>query len=415
MPGKEAKPMGAKGFPEMDRGRTEKGGTRVMYVWRKIVSLTVVLALGAGITCGAAAVNAEDFTDWKDVRHQTAVSALAEAGVLQGDDKGNFAPERVVTRGEMTKVLTLLASGSASTAVSAKADPTYSDIAGSWAEGYIEYCADHGIVAGRGGSRFAPADSVTAQEAAKMLLTALGFQAGEYGLVGADWAKNTNSLAEQKGLYKDLAVTPTAGLNRDGMAQMVYNAMWVTRGDGSTLAGSFGMKDTTGGSQDSGTASEPKPISISYFYLLDDDYDVFHDDNKGSDYYAYPILANGEKHKMLVSGDYQPTLEAMPKNKLYKVSAVSGNKVAGVKDMEADSYYYTAMTGNSEGENGIIQLGGTGFSYTDDTVVYLLDMNGNLTVGTVDMLAAYPDSIVNAVVTKEEGKILSELYVARQS
>ncbi len=107
-----------------------------------------------------------------------------------------------------------------------KDTPTFTDIKGTWAESYIEYCAANGIIAGRGNNKFDPTGTVSATEAAKMLLGVLGYNAEKSGLVGNDWAINTNVLANQNGLYKNLAnLNANTLLTRDNAAQMIYNAL----------------------------------------------------------------------------------------------------------------------------------------------------------------------------------------------
>ena len=59
-----------------------------------------------------------------------------------------------------------------------------------------------------------------------MLLGVLGYNAEKSGLVGNDWAINTNVLANQNGLYKNLSnLNANTLLTRDNAAQMIYNAL----------------------------------------------------------------------------------------------------------------------------------------------------------------------------------------------
>ena len=59
-----------------------------------------------------------------------------------------------------------------------------------------------------------------------MLLGVLGYSAEKSGLVGNDWAINTNVLANQNGLYKKLSnLNANTLLTRDNAAQMIYNAL----------------------------------------------------------------------------------------------------------------------------------------------------------------------------------------------
>ena len=81
------------------------------------------------------------------------------------------------------------------------------------------------IIAGRGNNTFDPSANVTGVEAAKMLLTALGYDANIEGLVGSDWALNTAALAQNLGIFRNFTKDVSAPLNRDDAALLIYNAL----------------------------------------------------------------------------------------------------------------------------------------------------------------------------------------------
>ncbi|OUO31618.1 S-layer homology domain-containing protein [Flavonifractor sp. An306] len=110
--------------------------------------------------------------------------------------------------------------------VGTKVTPTYSDIKGIWSEKYIEYCTSMGIISGDGTGKFNPTGTLTAEQAAKMFLTAMGYDAKVFGFVGNDWAINVGRYANEAGLYKDLGdVVPSQPITRDDAMQMAYNAL----------------------------------------------------------------------------------------------------------------------------------------------------------------------------------------------
>ena len=151
---------------------------------------------------------------------------MVALGVIKGKDTGAFDPTGNVTRAEMAKMLCVAINGGVDPVLGVKDTPTFTDIKGHWAESYIEYCAANGIIAGRGNNKFDPTGTVSATEAAKMLLGVLGYNAEKSGLVGNDWAINTNVLANQNGLYKNLSnLNANTLLTRDNAAQMIYNAL----------------------------------------------------------------------------------------------------------------------------------------------------------------------------------------------
>lgn len=102
---------------------------------------------------------------------------------------------------------------------------TFTDINGHWARGYVKYCQSLGIIAGQSATKFAPDQTVTAQEAAKMLLVTLGYDAQKAGLVGINWASKTNALADENGLLEDVNTSFTTACPRQYAAQLIYNAI----------------------------------------------------------------------------------------------------------------------------------------------------------------------------------------------
>ena len=195
---------------------------------KRTLSLALASVMLVGMmSVGASAVNASDFTDADEIVNKDAVSTMTALGIINGKEDGSyFDPTGNVTRAEMAKMLCVAINGGVDPVLGVKDTPTFTDIKGTWAESYIEYCAANGIIAGRGNNKFDPTGTVSATEAAKMLLGVLGYSAEKSGLVGNDWAINTNVLANQNGLYKKLAnLNANTMLTRDNAAQMIYNAL----------------------------------------------------------------------------------------------------------------------------------------------------------------------------------------------
>ena len=195
---------------------------------KRTLSLALASVMLVGMmSVGASAVNASDFTDADEIVNKDAVSTMTALGIINGKEDGSyFDPTGTVTRAEMAKMLCVAINGGVDPVLGVKDTPTFTDIKGHWAESYIEYCAANGIIAGRGNNKFDPTGTVSATEAAKMLLGVLGYNAEKSGLVGNDWAINTNVLANQNGLDKNLAnLNANTLLTRDNAAQMIYNAL----------------------------------------------------------------------------------------------------------------------------------------------------------------------------------------------
>ena len=176
---------------------------------KKVLVLVLCLAMMLSImVTGAAAA----FTDQKDIdpKHQEAVDMSVALNIIEGYPDGSFKPNGNVTRAEMAKIICIALNGGKEPATSVKPTPTFADIDGHWAEGFIEYCYAKGVVAGKDADTFDPSGDVTGTEAAKMLLVALGYNADVEKYVGSDWELYVNVQANQDGLYNNLLDIQTA-------------------------------------------------------------------------------------------------------------------------------------------------------------------------------------------------------------
>ena len=185
--------------------------------------LTLVLAFTCAFTMFAGAA----FTDSADIKVDTeVVDTLVSLGVVNGYDDGSFKPNGTVTRAEMAKMIYVLRTGNSDASAYNDDKTSFTDIGSHWARGYIKYCQSLGIIAGKSNTKFCPNDKVTAQEAAKMLLVTLGYDAQKAGLVGAGWASKTNALADENGLLENVNTSFTAACPRQYAAQLIYNAIF---------------------------------------------------------------------------------------------------------------------------------------------------------------------------------------------
>ena len=167
------------------------------------------------------------FTDQADIKVDSeVVDTLVSLGVINGYTDGSFKPNDTVTRAEMAKMIYVLRTGNSDASAYNNDKTTFTDINGHWAAGYVKYCQALGIIAGQSATKFAPDQTVTAQEAAKMLLVTLGYDAQKAGLVGTTWASKTNALADENGLLEDVNTSFTAACPRQYAAQLMYNAIF---------------------------------------------------------------------------------------------------------------------------------------------------------------------------------------------
>ena len=187
---------------------------------KKVLALVLAFACAFTMFAGAA------FTDSADIKVDAdVVDTLVSLGIVEGFEDGSFQPNGTVTRAQMAKMIYVLRTGNSDASAYNDEKSSFTDINGHWARGYIKYCQSLGIIAGKSNTKFVPNEKVSAQEAAKMLLVTLGYNAQKAGLVGTGWAAKTNALADEAGLLEDVNTSFTAACPRQYAAQLIYNAI----------------------------------------------------------------------------------------------------------------------------------------------------------------------------------------------
>ena len=165
------------------------------------------------------------FDDQEEIVYYTAVEMCFALDLFKGYPDGTFRPAKEITRAELSKVVCLALNGGEEPTPDQSA-PTFADVEGHWAAPYIRWCAAQGLVSGMSADRFAPDEGVTAVQAARILLTALGCDPEKEGFTGPQWIVQVNARAQEVGLYDKLDGTETgAALTRDDAAQLLWNAL----------------------------------------------------------------------------------------------------------------------------------------------------------------------------------------------
>ena len=190
-----------------------------MKTLNKTLSLVLVLVMVLGLFGVASAT---DFKDDAQIENQKAVQTAVALNIINGKDGNTFDPTGIVKRGEMCKMICVALNGGTEPTLGTLATPSFTDIAGHWAEKYVEYCYGLGIVAGNGDGTFAPDATVTGSQAAKMMLVAMNYKADVFGFTGPAWETRVNVEANKAGLYADLGgLNASEALSRDNAAQLI--------------------------------------------------------------------------------------------------------------------------------------------------------------------------------------------------
>ena len=193
---------------------------------KKVLALVLAFACAFTMFAGAAS-----FTDEADIseNNRDAVELLTTLKIIKGYEDGSFDPEGTVDRAEMAKMIYTIRNGGNDNASAHVGNTTsFTDISGHWAEGYIKYLQNTGIVAGKSATQFAPDAQVTTAEAMKMALALAGYDEKNAGLTGIDWQKNTLTYATTIGLTDNVASAMNAGCTRQDAAQIMANCLSAT-------------------------------------------------------------------------------------------------------------------------------------------------------------------------------------------
>lgn len=188
----------------------------------KNLKKVLALVLAVVMIFGVMSLTSATFTDDAKVTNTEAVEVMAALEILTGYTDGSYKPEGYVTREEMATIICKMLLGPNVAKTLTQGTSNFKDVeATRWSAGYIEYCANLGIIDGYGDGTFNPTGNVTIGEAAKMLLVAAGIK-GTY--TGADWLVNVTSAACTAGILPT-DVDVRAAATRDQVALYAFNAL----------------------------------------------------------------------------------------------------------------------------------------------------------------------------------------------
>lgn len=178
---------------------------------KKLLALLVGVCMVLSMSVGVMA--------YPDVKEGTyvseAVNVLSNLDILNGYEDGTFKPEATITRAEMAKIvcetLGYYGMGSDKTPFD-DVDPKH------WAADYINTAASFGIINGYGDGKFGPEDTVTYEQAIKMVVCALGYE--PMAISKGGWPTGYTSVAANIGLTKGMSSSA-----RGDIAVLIYNAL----------------------------------------------------------------------------------------------------------------------------------------------------------------------------------------------
>ena len=202
-----------------------------------VLSIAMVVCL-APTMAFAATTNASSSAAYSDIEGtacEGAVNVLTALKVVDGFTDGTYKPEQTVTRAQMAKlVVTALGVADYATAKTSK----YTDMgSATWAIPYVEYASNLNIVNGVGNGKFNPNGTVTYEQAATMIVRALGYT-DQCKEMNGTWPAIYVQKAMALGIFEDVVNGGANGANRGDIAIMLFNAIDLPEvyadGDGAT-------------------------------------------------------------------------------------------------------------------------------------------------------------------------------------
>lgn len=189
---------------------------------KKLLSLLVALCV---FSAQLAYVSAADASE-DAVVTESAVEALQDLGLMNGDENGNLNGDKSVTRAEFVTLLSRIDSN-----YRGAAQQSFTDVSAThWASEYIGYFTNAGVIDGYDDGRFGPDDQVNLTQAVKMLLSVLGLAKDSFV-----YPDDYLLTAAKRGMTVGVDVLPEATLVRNEAAALILNALYAEAADGSQL------------------------------------------------------------------------------------------------------------------------------------------------------------------------------------
>ncbi len=189
---------------------------------KKLLALVVACVMVFGMVASAAVI---DFPDVAvTAKYAEAVKVLSALNIINGDETGNFNPDKNVTRAEMAKILCAMMSKNASFG---QTDSGFADVtAAHWASGYVKHAKGLGYINGYDAATFGPEDNVTYEQAIKLIVAALGYTLAADANGG--YPAGYMMIAADKNITKNVVIADaTAPAKRSDIALLAFNALEV--------------------------------------------------------------------------------------------------------------------------------------------------------------------------------------------
>ena len=190
-----------------------------------ITTLIVAAVILLNVTAYAAIYNR--FPDVPaEANYAEAVDYLAELEIFKGDENGNFNPNSTITRAEFATIAVRMMGEEDRAKTITKS--SFTDVPSThWACGYVTVAVELGLVGGYGDGRYGPSDTLTYEQAVKILVCTMGYEDVAQQLGG--WPRGYMTIADELEILQGTVRGSTA--TRAVVAMLTYNTITLSTGE----------------------------------------------------------------------------------------------------------------------------------------------------------------------------------------
>ncbi len=204
----------------------------------RFLALTLAVLFAVG-TISVAATQFADVTE--ETPYAKAIDTVSSMGIIEGV-YGMFKSDLKVARYQFTVYAAKAITGETSDTVWTKNEnyTTFKDVGAKTAPAAVSWAVSNDLIKGRSSTEFDPYTTITLAEASAIMVRALGFDYDvRYNAEQANawkWAYVTKAmeLGVTKGLASD-ALSPDHEITKAEAALLIYNTLFITRKNGSTI------------------------------------------------------------------------------------------------------------------------------------------------------------------------------------
>mgnify|MGYP000896861683 CR=1 FL=1 len=330
-----------------------------------------------------------------------AIERLGGLAIMQGDPNGDFRANDSLTRAEFAKIAVITGGFKAEAVALASEKAAFRDVkANAWYIGYINAAFKEGLIKGYEDNTFRPAQTISNQEVATVILRLLGYT----DLTGT-WPANYLNLVKEQGLLTDsgagkakavrgeVAVLVSKALDKNIVLLNTSTQKYEVQkaGDGNALTLLMQMK-----------AAETAAAGTYYGVVLDYTLNgkavtalkVFNQEGKTITYpVASGVYADMSAETDIKAGTAYVGCRAVEKGSFIKYGLNENGTI--VKDYSANYTKDNDNKGDTSASNKTISFNGKRYTLTSDAHIFNLTMKNNeLKVELISLSKALASNIL---------------------